>query len=1184
MQQGNWIITLLLAGAAFWAGMGGLPQWIGMARSADDLADGFVTPPDAVKAGVWWRWIDGNVSKEGITRDLTEMSRKGIGRVDIFDVLGAPQVGPAPMMGPLWREMFQHALSEAARLRIEVNVVAAAGWGIGGPWVDAAHATKAIEQAEIQVDGPRHIECRLPKPAGHERFYQDVAVIAFREKAHWPLRPATVAANSEAMGYCGERNAPAEDAVDGDPDTFWRTARPCSPAAPAMLDLTYAEPITASGALIAGMPKAGPAEGEILASGDGKTFRSVARFTMGPGERKTIGFPPVTAKCFRLSAARAHAADLQLSEFQVLRPDDEPLLRHGIKWWWFKSAKRSFWDWPQAGPTVLGDEYADADVADCRSAETVDLATRMSEDGTLTWDVPPGRWTVARFGMVLVGESPRAMSRALVGGYEADPYSRQAADLLYDKTAKVLFADAGPQARKAFTGIFTDSYEIGASVQGKQGTWTNGFREEFRRRHGYDLLPYLPALARRVVDGRRATNRFLWDYRQTLSALYNGFFEQLALRAHRDGLRMRAENGYGTYPFPHIDGLAAFGRVDVPMGEFWFNDPIVSQFFGFADSVRTAASAAHIYGKPIAGAETLTVANGLLQSPRAWKAELDGQFCNGLNQAMIHLWSLQYDPAARPGLYTFDAINANMTWWEHSPAFLSYVARCQHLLRQGRFVADACYFFGEESCSFVPARRRLNPVLPEGYDFDGINAEVILNQLTCRDGRASLSSGQSYRYLVLPSRSGWPITEGLMHKLAALVHDGLTIVGAKPGLSPALSMAAKRDAEIRRLADKLWGTDRAKTGARAVGKGRVFWGQSLAAVFAADKVMPDVAFERDADRHPAPSIQATATPTPFIDFIHRATPQSDIYFLANSGEQPAQIRATFRISGRQPELWDPLTGTQRELQQFATHEGRTTVPLELQPCGSMFIVFRKPATAPVEGAVKNFPAGRPVQEIAGPWTVQFDPKWFYPRTGLNAAKAEGTLIFAKLEDWSRRPETAVKYFSGSAVYRNRFTWARETSRRSRLFLDLGTVEETARVRLNGIDVGTVWCSPWRVEITGVIQSGENTLEIEVANAWMNRLAGDALLPVGERRTKTNFLVNAKQPLLPSGLLGPVQVLAIEDAVTPRSSSQALSRGKRAGSSAGDEISSCSPCFSGTLQGTGTSNSKAKAIFSRRGRP
>jgi hypothetical protein len=1075
------------------------------AAVADPLVDSFVNPANATRPGVWWRWIDGNITREGITRDLTEMSRKGIRSVDVFDVGGGVPAGPAAMMDPQWRDLFKHTLTEAARLGIEVRVVAAAGWGMGGPWVDAAHAAKKLAYAEIQVDGPRHISESLPKPPGAEPFYQDVAVIAFREKENAPVRPARMIASSEAGNYCtDERNWPAENLSDGDPDTCWKPKVAPSPENPAWIEVHYHEPILATSLMVVSPDECGPRQCELQSSTDGKAFMKVAAFELAPGANKRLDFPPVQAKVFRLQMTSAHVPDVQLAEICVLRQGDEPALRRGIKWWLFKSGKRAFWDWPKAGPAVLDDEHAGPDVLDCRSADTVELTAKMDAAGKVDWDVPPGRWTIARFGMTLVGESPRSMSAALKGGYEADPYSRKAADLLYDHTAKVLLADAGPDVREALKGVLLDSYEIGASVQGIQATWTEGFREEFRRRKGYDLVTYLPTLMRRVVDGRRETSRFMWDYRQVLAGLYLDFYSQMTARAHQDGLRMRAENGYGSYPFPHIDGLAAYGRIDEPMGEFWFNDGgpwglIMAQHFHFADSVRTAASAARIYGKSHVAAEALTIADGTRQSPGDWKATLDAQFCNGLNNTMLHLWSHQHDVNARPGMFTFDAINANMTWWEQSPAFLDYIARCQHLLRHGRFVADFCYFFGEDTARFVPGRRQVRPALPAGCDFDGINAEVILSRLSCKDGRLHLPDGQTYRYLVLPSKPGWNVTLPVLRKLSQLVHDGMTIIGAQPGGSPGLGETAEEIRQRQKIADALWGGDDAGMSDRKVGNGRVISGKSLAGILAADGIPQDVA--------PV----GTISPGWDVDWIHRRSDEADIYFLANCSPNVIRQTVSFRVAGRQPEWWDPLTGSRRALPEYMSTNGCTSVPVVLEPNESAFVVFRD--GIPQSAGQVNFPELAALREIAGPWTMRFDPRWGGPDTPVT---------FERLSDWKDHADPRIRFYSGTAVYHTTFSLpASGQVASSPIFLDLGAVNNVAEVRLNGKPVGTLWCAPWRLEITKDVTDGENMLEITVANLWHNRMVGDASLLADQRLTRSNAARKPGDPLLPSGLLGPV---------------------------------------------------------------
>jgi hypothetical protein len=1069
---------------------------------AADLVTDFRHPPALGRPGSWWWWLNGNITKEGITRDLSEMAAKGIRSVDLFDI-GDPRVpvGAAPMMSPEWRQLFQHALREAARLDVEVRVTAAAGWGMGGPWIDEAHASKTLKWTEVQVDGPRELDIALPRASGAGNYYKDAAVVAFREKPSRPLPPSSIETSSVfTIGDQHEQHWPPEQAVDGDPETFWRTAKAPTAAEPQWIQLDYGAALSATGVFLSGAAGGGPKQCELLASHDGKEFHRVAACELEKGERKKISFPAVNARYFRMTFTTAHTEDVQLAELWILRDGDEAPDRPGIKWWQFKSGNRSFYDWPKAGPAVMEDAYPDTDGAvDCHSADTVDLTSALAQDGLLHWKIPAGRWTIARFGVVLLGEPPRAMSRAMEGGFEPDCFSPAAADLMYDKTAAVLVKDTPELAGKTLKGIFIDSYEIGASVRGVQPIWTDGFREQFKRRRGYDPLAYFPALTRRIVDSRGVTERFFWDYRLTLGELYNEFYGRLAQRAHRQRLLFRAESGYGTYPFPHIDGLAAFGRVDEPMGEFWYNRDELSQFFGWADPVRTAASAAHIYGKEMVAGECLTIADGRKQAPGQWKAALDREFANGMNQPMLHVWCHQPDITARPGLFVYGTVSENLTWWAQSRGFFDYLARCGHMLRRGLPVADAVYFRGEGTLKFVPAHEFIQPALPHGYEFDGVNAEVLESRLSVKDGKLTLPNGISYLYLVLPIGTNWQATPRLLRRIRALVEAGATVVGDRPALSPGLRGYPRSDREIKSISDKIWGTLPSASGSRKIGRGQVVWGRSMAEVFAKDGLKPDV------------DCAGMADPARLL-WCHRREDDKDIFYLCNQGDQPQDGRIIFRASGRQPEIWDPLTGETRVAAAFRIAEGCTSVPMEFAASGSIFVVFRQPA-AMTEATGENFPVRESLTELGGPWTVQFDPTWGGP---------EQPVVFETLTDWSKNPDPRIRYYSGPAIYRKIFDAPAEGATDRRIWLELGVVKNLAEVKVNGQSLGTAWTAPWRLEVKSGLRPTANQLEITVANLWVNRLVGDEFLPPDQRIAKTNARsFNDGTPLLESGLFGPV---------------------------------------------------------------
>jgi hypothetical protein len=259
-----------------------------------------------------------------------------------------------------------------------------------------------------------------------------------------------------------------------------------------------------------------------------------------------------------------------------------------------------------------------------------------------------------------------------------------------------------------------------------------------------------------------------------------------------------------------------------------------------------------------------------------------------------------------------------------------------------------------------------------------------------------------------------------------------------------------------------------------------------------------------------------------IDWIHRTMSDgTEIYFVASRWEKPESVTCSFRVSGKQPELWNPVTGERRDATAFRQENGRTLVPLTFDPCGSVFVVFRHAIGREVSGiTVSNYPTLKPQLRLDGAWDVSFDPKWGGP----------ATVRFDELVDWTKRAEKGIKFYSGTAVYRKTFALSAALKNDRQLILDLGEVREVAEVRLNGRDLGVVWSKPARVNITRAVKAGVNELEVSVVNLWPNRLIGDAGLPEKERFTETNMRrFVSKSPLLPSGLLGPVQLLA-EDAL------------------------------------------------------
>lgn len=1154
--------------------------------SADPLEDGFANPPRSAQPQVWWQWMNGNITRAGITADLEAMQQIGIGGATIVNLdCGIPH-GPAGFLGAEWQDDFKYAVAEANRLGLNLCVENCAGWSSsGGPWVTATNAMQKITASEVSVTGPTNFNGFLALPPTTLNFYRDIAVLAFPAPAGKPARISDFDA------------------------------------------------------------KAGFDDREILSSVVSSN----------------------SAGCIPLN-------------------------------------------------------------------RIVNLTAKLGPHARLRWHVPPGKWIILRIGCTLTGAVNHPAPPEGTG-LECDKLSKTALDNYWNGFMQKVLDDAGPLAGqgKTLNSSLIDSYE-----QGDQN-WTPNFREEFRKRRGYDLLKYLPVFSGRVVENPAVTERFLWDIRRTIADLfadnYYGHFSELC-REH--GLFSAVEPYTG--PFESLQSGASLGVV---MGEFWAGsqgDP----------SVRTAASVAHIYGKTIVGTESFTAApdHGRWQNdPYSLKALGDLMFSEGVNRYTFHRYAMQPWTNRWPGMTMGPwgiHFERTETWWNQGKPWIDYISRCQFLLQQGRPVQDAAYFDGQ---SAPVETRDGEPALPIGYDFDSVDAGVLLHGATVKNGRLTLASGANYAALILPP-SDINMTPQMLDGIRKLVRDGATVIGPRPQHSPSLDDYPDCDRDVQKIADELWGDCNGRTVCEhRYGKGRIIWGKPLADVFAEQDLEPDFEFHGD---NPAASLVYT----------HRCADGSDIYFVSNQRRQFESADCTFRVSGRTPELWHPDTGIIEPAPIWSEHAGRTTVPLDFDPAGSVFVVFRNvpagahfesadfheaaqskpprqpdlqilsavygyfppstPAWVDLTGKVKarlangtnvvpasndfagndpapNVPkqlrvkytlngrtnyvevkegdnlivppsatviqarygqlnstnhtmdltkklesrvrrgrinvrvdndlagrdpasgipkelradyrldgvvkhivisendmlalpdpglgqppqysvstaaAGSPVvriwkdgtlklraadgnnlaanatgllppQEITGPWNLNFPPNWGAPPS----------VTLDKLISWTGHTNDGVRYFSGTATYEkdidippDRLAAGRE------LWLDLGIVKNFADVVLNGRDYGVLWKPPFRVNITDAARPGLNKLVVKVTNLWPNRIIGDEQLPpdcewVGPQlKAWPQWLLDGKpsptgrftfttwhhytkdSPLLDSGLLGPVILQTAEDIV------------------------------------------------------
>jgi hypothetical protein len=1083
------------------------------AQRADSLEIGFRNPPASARPRTWWHWTSSNVTKEGITKDLEWMKRVGIAGFQLADVAaGGGQTVPRKIVfgTPEWLDAVRHAAAEADRLGLEMDLFASPGWSLtGGPWVKPAQAMKKLVWSDTIVQGPRHVSVMLPhpptnngpirnmrrggNPTADPTFYGDDAVIAFRtpadERDVAALHP-TVTTNAGPVD--------GSALLDDDLNTAL-TVQPPADGAPAWIELTFAEPITVRALSIASRGSGVPF-GRVLASEStgGAGFHTILTLPGAqqyrPSSVRTYDVPETRARVLRLEITAAAPSPAEVMAQTPTRPAREyaltELVPHsaGRVHRWEEKAGFNFLFEYESQPTP-----AQPVTSVVPRGEVVDLTSRMRPDGTLDWDVPAGRWTVMRFGRSLTGAKNRPAVPA-ASGYEVDKLNRTHVEAyLRDYTAPIAGA-LGPLYGKSLRHVLLDSWEAGIQ------NWTDGMIAAFRARRGYDPTPFLPALAGRVVESAEASDRFLWDFRRTLIDMFaEEHYKTATDFLHKQGLETYSEAS-GVSLEPLEDALLNKKQVDIPMGEFWFRS--LHPWLMYYTDVRGAASASHVYGKPLVAAESWT--GGGYESPYALKKVGDYWLAQGINRLIFHT-SAHQPLDTKPGNTMVGThINRNITWAEQAAPFMTYLARSSFLLQQGKPVADLLYLINEGAPSTMPFwGAGLQPAPPPGFDYDYTNADALLTRVSVApDGSLVLPDGVRYRMLVLPPIDR--MTLPVLRKVAELVRGGATVVGPRPARSPSLAGGAAADAELAALAQEVWGdldgTDRTR---RGYGAGTVVWGQSLTAVLAQAAVLPDVELARPLDGE--------------IAWIHRRTPDADIYYITSSADRPLELDVRFRAGQREPEIWRPETG-RIEQASYTVDSLRTRVHLSMTEHDAFFVVFRRG----VEKDSRVLPAvtRTTLATVAGPWRVAFAPNLGAPPS----------IVMPELASWTASADSGVKYFSGTATYTHTVhvpaSW-----RGRRIVLSLGDVRDMAEVTVNGVKMPLAWKAPFETDVTGALRAGANQIEIRVTNEWTNRIIGDRAMPgrtVLSQGGPPPFGARPQMPS-PSGLLGPVQFIAIDDA-------------------------------------------------------
>jgi hypothetical protein len=1073
------------------------PLPAGLHGNEDALQRSFIDPPVTARPGMWWFWGETITTDHGITQDLEALKRVGFGTAVIYEQVFTDRPDALKSLSSEWMARVRFAAAECARLGLTLEINVGSGYVAGGPWITPELGMQRLVASELQVPGGRKFSGRLPQPPTRLGFYKDVAVLAYSSPAGDEALPVAPRYSSEPAGL--------DLGLLFDPESTRQVRIPTAPGGrPVLIQIDYGRSFTArsltvtqrastKGLVIATeMPgnwsddfygqgmHIDPPVGALESSTDGTVWEKICilpaiGYRQDSWNQFTYAFPARTARYFRLNLhgwghnASRNDDDLVIGNVQL--HGDARIDRSESK-----SGNMVDFSDPDRTPNYTGAEVIDP-------ARIVDLTSHLGPDGTLTWDAPQGDWTILRLGHTPTGAGTKH-GRPETMGLECDKLSAHASRVQFDNYVGRILTELKGVPGAHLAGVSMDSAESGSQ------NWTADFPEQFRRRCGYDLLHFLPAMMGRVVGSVPISDRFLFDVRRTIADLMSEeYFGTLRQLCHDAGMVLTAQAPGIATGMPS-DNIGAKGQTDIPMGEFWMGQPN-----GTMDC-KEAASAAHVYGKKVAAAESFT-GSGPDVYPAMLKPLADAALANGINSFYPLAGAHQPWDDRKPGVSEdrfFLPYQRNNTWWEFSDGFWNTLARSSFMMQQGLPVMDILYHLGNDTPLKI-VTWRMRPVPPTGYDYDVCGDEVLLTA-DVRDGRIVLPSGMSYRLLILDG--GDRMTLAAARRLKMLVERGAVVLGSvKPIGTPGLIDGVAGDEEVRRVADELWAQWKpGEPGQHNHGSGRLVWGQTPAELLAALGVPKDFDF-------------AGAGEPANILYAHRRTDAEDIYFIANHQAKAVSINGIFRVQGRIPQSWDPETGEINSLPHFEQIGDRVQVPLQLEQYSSRVIVFRKhpEQRTPAPGLVGSMPV---CKELSGSWDVSFEP-------GLGAPDR---IRLSQLISWPQSSDPGVRDYSGTATYVQQFHV--EDLPAGTIFLDLGGVDVVASTSLNGHELGSLWKAPYAADVTKALRRGDNLLQVKVANLCINRLIADSALPESKRISWTLYKpFKPTDLLLPSGLLGPV---------------------------------------------------------------
>lgn len=916
------------------------------------LKESFQNPPAVARPSTYWMWMNGNISKEGITADLEYMKRASYGAAMMFNVgVGIPR-GKIDYASSQWEEATLHAVKEAERLGLELYLQNSPGYsGTGGPWITFENSMQQLEWTEAlaQPDEKGWVDVKLPRPYAKLNYYKDIAVLAYPAL---DSETSLFASLVEKVTLDG-KEIKKELLFDNDLNSQIRLDK-----ANATLTFQLSRPFEARAITLRRGdrekpldPHDGPRDYapvlKLQVSEDGEHYTEVTTLN-SPALRamdtpSVAGFAPVKGRYFRLTTNRG----TNLSEV-CLHASDR------LNNW---PAKTNYVN----APVQLGGSLQDVAANQIiHPSSVVDVTSYLGDDGVLKWKAPKKatRWTIVRIGSTTTGEVVAAAPDSGIG-LDCDKFSKSALDQHFDKFLSPLLDKLQPWCGKTLVALMMDSWEAG-----KQN-WTSSLPSFFRERCGYEPTPWLLAMTGRVLESVDDTERFLYDMRRTQTDMFNeNFLLHFKERARRHGLKFAAEP-YGDGNFESLEYAEC---LDYPMSEFW-----VHYIYGGVTTSKMAASTAHLWNRPVVGAECFTGTpfnSKLTEHPYAMKAEGDYMMTVGVNRFVYHVFAHQpYVGTSAGSLMTMGPfgthLNRNSVWAEQAVGFNTYNSRCAYLLQQGEYVADILYLKDEAISSGIPDYDIEKPATPYGYRWD-IGSRNVLPRLTVEKGRLVLPHGMSYRLLVLPPMKR--CSPELLQQVKRLIGEGATVVLPFDMPTGYMGMNRAKDEEVKKLAAELW---------KMAGDGRVYAADNLSGVLESQRILPDFSFvsgNKDAQIH----------------FIHRTVMGDDVYFVSNHRRRSEDITATFRVNGKVPYIWNAETGETDIPVAYQEVKGMTKVTFTLAESGSAFLVFHPSDAKNVAG--KDFKEVKPKSALEKPLFDTFTISlWAKPETF--AAGGRGFLLF-----------------------------------------------------------------------------------------------------------------------------------------------------------------------------------------------